>query len=226
MSGNTSGGIGRSLIYRDAITFINGSLIKWLPCFNLILPLANYHNTPKWAEVCELCGLFSMDRSRRFDLFLWLFCYCTLNLLNKVGLRLPKRPKSWAFLVLFRPFSWVHTSTRRRQRKTSYTEYSEKPQALRTPCFFVYPLLKLHNCNSVNRNDTNTEVRGLPHALATFLHTSGCDLLGSLLEKIWYCALPCLVPHTHFLSPQGTKKGLEWNRSPSPDHLSVAPSTK
>lgn len=28
MSGNTSGGIGRSLIYRDAITFINACLIK------------------------------------------------------------------------------------------------------------------------------------------------------------------------------------------------------
>lgn len=42
MSGNTSGGIQRSFIYRYAITFINVCLVKWLPHFNLILPLANY----------------------------------------------------------------------------------------------------------------------------------------------------------------------------------------
>lgn len=52
MSGNSSGGIGRSLIYRDAITFINACLIKGLPCFNLILPLANYHHTHTQVGCC------------------------------------------------------------------------------------------------------------------------------------------------------------------------------
>lgn len=55
MSGNTSGGIGRSLIYRDAITFINARPIKWLPCFNLILPLANYHHTHIRVLLSALC---------------------------------------------------------------------------------------------------------------------------------------------------------------------------
>lgn len=68
MSGNTSGGIGRSLIYRDAITFINACLIKWLARFNLILPLANYHRTHEWAAVCALWETFSTDRQRKsFD---------------------------------------------------------------------------------------------------------------------------------------------------------------
>ena len=68
MSGNTSGGIGRSLIYRDAVTFINACLIKWLARFNLILPLANYHRTQEWAAVCALRETFSTDRQRKsFD---------------------------------------------------------------------------------------------------------------------------------------------------------------
>lgn len=47
-------GGGELLIYRDAITFINVSLIKGLLSFNLILPLANYHCSHKWEAVCTL----------------------------------------------------------------------------------------------------------------------------------------------------------------------------
>lgn len=67
--GNTLRDIGRSLIYRDAITFINAWLIKWLLCFNLILPLSNYHYT----HVHRSGLLSAMDLQ---NAALWLFLCC------------------------------------------------------------------------------------------------------------------------------------------------------
>lgn len=98
-------------------------------------------------------------------------------------------------------------------------------------CSSIRPLFNLSKSHFILKSDTNIKVRELPlfYNMSPVVTCLARDWLKACVKR--FDILPCL-PWCHtaiFSLPEDwgeEKKGLEQDRSPSQDHLSVAPSTK
>lgn len=189
LSTTTLGAIGRSLIYRDAITFINACLIKWLPCFNLILPLANYHctHTRTSGPPSALCV---SDFRWGTGMVLKLCCFCVFPLLNS---------------LLINPLQ---------QKKLQLCHHSSLLNVVRCPSCFTNNVSGRICCLSIwpFLNPIKTQIQPLkpPCSFWTSALCLSCSLCCSMTA--WKLVLkdillPCLLwcHHCHFLSPRGTR---------------------